>query len=59
MSGVGPSTPINVSRERVCHSETGVISLSTLLHLTGTHQSVCESGVEALTSGSLVTLRQC
>lgn len=46
MSGVGPSTPINVNREHVCHSETSVISLSALLHLTGTHQSLGEIGVD-------------
>lgn len=42
----GPSTPINVSREHACHSETSVISLSPLLHLTGTHQSLCEIGMD-------------
>lgn len=53
MSGVGPSTPINVSREHVCHSETSVISLSTLLHLTGTHQSLCEISVDVLREAHL------
>lgn len=48
MSGVGPSTPINVSRRHVCHSETSVISLSTPLHLTGTHQSLCKISMDVL-----------
>lgn len=42
LSGVGPSTPISVSPEHACHSETSVISLSPLLHLTGAHQSLRE-----------------
>lgn len=53
MSGVGPSTPINVNREHVCHSETSVISLSMLLHLTGTHQSLGEIGADVLREAHL------
>lgn len=53
MSGVSPSTPINVSHEHVCHSEISVISLSTPLHLTGRHQSLCEIGMDVLREAHL------